>query len=177
MKITITGRHMTVTPALRRHIEERARRLDRYGVRLDSGQFVLSVEKHRHAAEGVVGGNGRIVQGRAVTREMYASIDRLLDKLERQLVKHKEKREARRARKPPAGALRGRTESPAGDAQDDVVCVAAPVLALEEALARLRASRGPGIVAFEDAATGSLRVAQRAGDGRIELIGAASTPR
>jgi len=42
--------------------EDRAQRLDRYGVRLDGGRFVLGVEKHRHAAEGTVTVNGRIIQ-------------------------------------------------------------------------------------------------------------------
>lgn len=47
MSITITGRRMTVTPALRRYLEERSERLKRYGVELDGCQFALSVEKYR----------------------------------------------------------------------------------------------------------------------------------
>lgn len=91
MKVTITGRHTTVTPALRRYLEERSERLKRYGVKLDGCQFVLSVEKYRHAAEGAVTVNGRIVHGKVSTQEMYGSIDRLMEKLERQLLKNKEK--------------------------------------------------------------------------------------
>ena len=99
MRVAITGRHITVTPALRRYLEQRAQRLDRYGTRLGSGQFVLSVEKYRHAAEGIVSVNGRIIQGKVATGEMYVSIDRLLEKLERQLVKSKEKLVERKLRK------------------------------------------------------------------------------
>jgi putative sigma-54 modulation protein len=81
MSIMITGCHMTVTPALRRHLEERSERLTRYGVELGGCQFALSVEKYRHAAEGVVTVNRRIVQGKVSTQEMYGAIDRLMEKL------------------------------------------------------------------------------------------------
>ncbi len=91
MRVTITGRHMTVTPALRRYLDARLQKLERYGVSPARGQFVLAVEKYRHMAEGVVTVNGRTIQGKVSTPEMYASIDRLLDKIERQLVKKKEK--------------------------------------------------------------------------------------
>lgn len=98
MPIAITGRHMTVTPALRRYLEERSERLKRYGVELDGCQFVLSVEKYRHVAEGIVTVNGRIIQGKVSTQEMYGSIDRLMEKLERQLLKNKEKLVGRKLR-------------------------------------------------------------------------------
>ncbi len=91
MRVTITGRHMMVTPALRRYLDERLQKLERYGVRPARGQFVLAVEKYRHTAEGVVTVNGRTIQGKVSTPEMHASIDRLLGKIERQLVKKKEK--------------------------------------------------------------------------------------
>ena len=71
MPITITGCHLTVTPALRRHLEQRMQRLKRYGVKLESGQFVLTAEKYRHAVEGVVVANGRLVQGKVATQEMH----------------------------------------------------------------------------------------------------------
>ena len=89
---------MTVTPALRRYLDERLRKLERYGVRPARGQVVLVVEKHRHTAEGVVTVKGRAIQGKVSTREMYASIDRLVDKIGRQLVNKKEKLVGRKLR-------------------------------------------------------------------------------
>ena len=106
MSITITGRRMTVTPALRRYLEERSERLKRYGVELDGCQFVLSVEKYRHAAEGAVTVNGRIVQGKVATQEMYGSM---------------------------SGVRRRAVSPPAIMSQLDVMRVPAPVLTLEEA--------------------------------------------
>ena len=87
MRVTITGRHMTVTPALRQYLDERLQKLERYRVKPARGQFVLAVEKYRHTAEGVVTVNGQTIQGKVSTREMYASIDRLLDTIGRQHVK------------------------------------------------------------------------------------------
>ncbi len=171
MKVTITGRHMTVTPSLRRYLEQRVQRLDRYGARLDSGQFVLSVEKYRHAAEGIVAVDGRMIQGKVATREMYASIDRLLEKLERQLVKSKEKRAARKLRKRSSSDPRGAAALPASGSALEVMRVAAPVLMQEEALSRMETRQSPFLI-FRDAATGRLQAVQRTEGGRIELIDA-----
>jgi putative sigma-54 modulation protein len=171
MKMTVTGRHMTVTPALRRYLEQRAQRLDRYGARLDNGQFVLSVEKYRHAAEGVVAVDGRIIQGKVATREMYASIDRLLEKLERQLVKGKEKRAARKLRKRSSSGSRGAAAFPASEPMPAVTRVSAPAMTQEEALNRMEARRSPFLI-FQDVATGRLQAVQRTDGGRLELIDA-----
>ncbi len=53
MHVRITGRHVVITEALRRYIENRMRRLDRYGVELGEVQVVVVVEKYRHIAEAV----------------------------------------------------------------------------------------------------------------------------
>lgn len=167
MPITITGRHMAVTPALKRYLQQRIQRLTRYGVKLDSGQFVLSIEKYRHAVEGVVVVSGRLVQGKVSTREMYASIDCLLEKLERQLLKNKEKLVARRLRGRSEPGVRGKAALPVSEGKLEVT--RAPVLLLEEALRQLGAHGSPMLV-FQNATAGRLQVLRRADDNRIELI-------
>ncbi|MER3424437.1 MAG: ribosome-associated translation inhibitor RaiA [Nitrospiraceae bacterium] len=84
MRIMITGRHIEVTAALRRYIEARIKRLARYGMKLGGVQIV-------HTAEIVLALDGAVIQGKTATTEMYASIDQLMDKISRQLVKRKEK--------------------------------------------------------------------------------------
>jgi ribosomal subunit interface protein len=91
MRVAIRGRHPSVTPALRRSLDGRLRKLERFEAQPARGQFVLVVEKHRHTAEGVVTVNGRTIRGKASTREMCATIDRLLEKICRWRVKKKEK--------------------------------------------------------------------------------------
>lgn len=167
MPIAITGRHMTVTPALRLYLEQRVQRLKRYGVKLDNGQFVLSVEKYRHAAEGIVAVNGRRIQGKVATPEMYESIDRLLEKLERQLLKTKGKLIERTQRVRPATQLKAAANVPSS--RMTVKTVRAPVLRTEEALNWLDTQGIPFLV-FQNSTTGCLQVIRRADDGEIELI-------
>lgn len=167
MPIAITGRHITVTPALRHYLEQRVQRLKRYGVQLDDGQFVLSVEKYRHTAEGIVAVNGRRIQGKVATPAMYESIDRLLEKLERQLLKNKDKLVERKQRVRPAASLKGATALPSS--RKTVKTIRAPVLRTEEALKRMDTQRIPFLI-FQNAMTGRIQVIRRADDGQIEII-------
>lgn len=89
MKLRITGRHMAITPALREYVETRFGRLDRYGLKEGSLQVVLGVEKLQHKAEVVGAVNGKSVQAKTSTREMYATIDALVDRVDAQFRKWK----------------------------------------------------------------------------------------
>lgn len=91
MRLRITGRHMEVTPALKDYVETRFGRLDRYGLKVRSLQIVLGVEKLRHTAEVIGAVNGKPVQAKTSTREMYATIDALVDRVDAQFRKWKER--------------------------------------------------------------------------------------
>ncbi|MDH4097865.1 MAG: ribosome-associated translation inhibitor RaiA [Nitrospira sp.] len=89
MELRITGRHMDITPALREYVENRFGRLDRYGLKVGSLQVVLGVEKLQHLAEVIGTVNGKALQAKTSTREMYATIDALVDRVDAQLRKWK----------------------------------------------------------------------------------------
>jgi putative sigma-54 modulation protein len=89
MKLRITGRHLAITPALRKYVETRFGRLDRYSLKGGSLQVVLGVEKLQHKAEVVGAVNGKSVQAKTSTREMYATIDALVDRIDAQFRKWK----------------------------------------------------------------------------------------
>lgn len=91
MKLKITGRHMDITPALRSYVETRFSRLDRYGLKVGSLQIILGVEKLQHKAEvtGIV--SGKRVQAKTTTTEMYTTIDALVDRVDVQFRKWKER--------------------------------------------------------------------------------------
>ena len=91
MKLRITGRHIAVTPALRNYVETRFGRLDRYGLKAGSLQVVLGVEKLQHKAEVVGAVKGKRVQAKTSTQEMYATIDALIDRVDAQFRKWKER--------------------------------------------------------------------------------------
>jgi putative sigma-54 modulation protein len=82
---------MDVTPALRNYVEARFGRLDRYGLKVGSLQILLGVEKLQHKAEvtGVV--SGKRIQAKTSTPEMYATIDALVDRVDAQFRKWKDR--------------------------------------------------------------------------------------
>lgn len=91
MRIDIHGQHLDVTSALRDYVATRFERLARHFDRPFDVRTVLSVEKTRQHAEATVTLAGRVFHADAEGVDMYAAIDALADKLDRALLRHKEK--------------------------------------------------------------------------------------
>lgn len=91
MQVNITGLHLEITEALRDYVEEKFDRLERHFDRIIAVQVILQVEKLKQKAEATLHVAGREVVAIAEHADMYAAIDLLADKLDRQLIKHKEK--------------------------------------------------------------------------------------
>ncbi len=91
MQINITGHHLDVTPALRAYIHEKFERLQRHFDHITNSHVILTVEKERQKAEATVHVNRGNLFAEVEHEDMYAAIDMLMDKLDRQLKKHKEK--------------------------------------------------------------------------------------
>lgn len=91
MQLNLTGHHIDITPALRDYVREKLDRLERHFDQVTDIHVILSVEKLRHKAEATLGVTGNSLFADAVEEDMYAAIDALADKLDRQLKKHKDK--------------------------------------------------------------------------------------
>lgn len=91
MNINITGHHLEVTPAIRDYVQAKMDRVLRHFDHVTSTHVILSVEKLRQKAEVTVQVRGKSIFVEAQDENLYASIDALADKLDRQVVKHKEK--------------------------------------------------------------------------------------
>jgi putative sigma-54 modulation protein len=91
MQLNLTGHHIEITPALRRYVASKLRRIVRHFDHVVEVHAILSVEKLRHKAEATVIVSGAQLHADAVEGDMYAAIDVLVDKLDRQVKKHKEK--------------------------------------------------------------------------------------
>jgi putative sigma-54 modulation protein len=91
MNIIVTGRHLEVTPALRNYVEKKVKRFDRYLSNISEAIVTLGVEKYRHKAEVLLKVNGVLIQAEGITGDVYASIDEVAEKLDRQIKKYKEK--------------------------------------------------------------------------------------
>ncbi|WP_407275305.1 ribosome hibernation-promoting factor, HPF/YfiA family [Halothiobacillus sp. DCM-1] len=91
MQIEITGHHVDVTDALREHIHTKFSKLTRHFDKVIHVHVTLTVEKKVQKAEATLHLSGNDVHAEVTSEDMYASIDQLIDKLDRQIVKHKEK--------------------------------------------------------------------------------------
>ena len=91
MKITITGHHLELTDSLREYVNSKLGRLERHFDQVTNIDVILSVEKLRQMAEATVPVNGSKIFANAEELDMYAAIDALVDKLDRQIIKRKEK--------------------------------------------------------------------------------------
>lgn len=91
MQIQLSGQHIEITPALRQYVDEKLDRLARHFDHVSNVHVVLSVEKLRHKAEATIHLNRGTVFADIEADDMYAAIDGLVDKLDRQVKKQKEK--------------------------------------------------------------------------------------
>ncbi len=91
MQINISGHQLEVTDALRSYVDEKFARLERHFDKITSAQVIMSVEKLNQKVDATLQlAGGEVVAG-AENTDMYAAIDALVDKLDRQLIKFKEK--------------------------------------------------------------------------------------
>lgn len=91
MQINISGHHVELTPALKDYVHEKFEKLERHFDHISKCQVTLEVEKVRQMAEATMHVVGNDIHAKAENTDMYAAIDGLVDKLDRQILKHKEK--------------------------------------------------------------------------------------
>jgi len=185
MQLEITGRHVEITPALREFAEEKLRKLERL---LDAPlevHVVLSIEKHRHMAEIQVKSRSGIFAGAEETADLYASIGEVVDKLETQARRHKEKLRTRRVkrgpRSPEAAAVMEaeaapagvETEAPAADENRGFLVrgrgYRVKPLSPEDAVLELE-STNEDVLVFRDSETDRVNVVYRRKDGNFALV-------
>lgn len=91
MQVNLTGHHVEITPALKDYLNTKFDRIERHFDNVTAVNCILTVEKLRHKAEAKINVSGNTLFADAVEDDMYAAIDGLIDKLDRQIKKHKEK--------------------------------------------------------------------------------------
>lgn len=96
MNFSLTGHRLAITPAIRSYVVEKVGRVTRHFDHVIDVTVVLSVEKLAHKVEVNLHTRRKDIHVEAVEPDMYAAIDALADKLDRQIVKHKEKLKIRR---------------------------------------------------------------------------------
>jgi putative sigma-54 modulation protein len=92
MLVNISGHHIELTPALKSYAEAKMHKLEKHFKNITNVHVVLSLEnKSLHKAEAEVHSAGAVITAAAESKDMYASIEALSDKLDKQIIKHKTK--------------------------------------------------------------------------------------
>ena len=91
MQITISGHHLDVTDPIREYVTSKLSKLERHYDHINSTAVILSVEKLSQKAEATIHVSGGELFANAEHEDLYAAIDALSDKLDRQVIKYKEK--------------------------------------------------------------------------------------
>lgn len=99
MQINFTGHHLEVTPALREYTISKFDKLQRHFDKISSINVIFDIEKIMQTAEATMHVAKLELHARSKSENMYSSIDSLVEKLDRQLIKHKEKLQAHRSNK------------------------------------------------------------------------------
>ncbi len=101
MNLNLTGHHLVITPAIREYVTTKLERVTRHFDHVIDVNVVLSVDKLRQQITANLHVRGKEIHAECVEADMYAAIDALADKLDRQVLRHKEKRNGSR-HEPPA---------------------------------------------------------------------------
>lgn len=177
MNVEITGRHILITPAIRAYVLKRLRKFVKILGEDISFHVIIDVEKERQTAEILLKSKLLDLTGKGETDDMYNSIMRAIEKLERQALKHKSKMiEGKRQRakaksvaaklavsEPTARTLARRTEEVREEDAQKMP------MEVEEAVLELNRSEYPFVV-FRNVESGAVNVLYRRKDGTIGLI-------
>jgi len=179
MQIIVTGRHVEITDPLRTHIEKKMRKLRSYFDHIIEVRVVLSVERYRQFAEITISGsNGVHFHSREATEDMYVSVDKAIEKIERQLSRRRTKR--RQAKRRKGAETPEQTEEEAPEQQEQVeqhgsyrVTIsdkfAPKPMSVEEAIMQLEVS-ADDFLAFVNQQTDDVNVVFRRGEGNYALL-------
>ncbi len=91
MEIIIHARHLDATEAIKNYVNKKALKLTKYSNKINKIQFTLKIEGTNHIAEAVCSVARATLVAETANSDMYAAIDLVMDKLEKQIVRQKEK--------------------------------------------------------------------------------------
>jgi putative sigma-54 modulation protein len=176
MNVEITGRHVIITPAIRSYVLKRLRKFGKIVGDDASFHVIIDVEKDRHSAEILLKSKLLDLNCKGETDDMYTSILRAIEKLERQVLKQKSKiietkRQRAKAKSVAEKSGVGARELPPARRGNGILEEEAhkKPMGLEEAVMELGQSDYPFIV-FRNVDSGAVNVLYRRKDGRLGLI-------
>lgn len=97
MDVTMSGHHVELTQAIKDFTHDKLAKLERHAQGIESAQVIFSVDKNNQKAEAKLHYKGTDLFANDVNSDLYTAIDGLIDKLDRQILKHKQKVQKKRA--------------------------------------------------------------------------------
>jgi putative sigma-54 modulation protein len=169
MQISVTFRQIEPSEALKNYVTERLNKFKRYLDGPVEAHVVLGLEKFRHLADVTIDSNGRIIKGRDENADMYAAIDLVMDKIDMQLKKLRDKlRDVKGDRSRAAASVAAAAESPEKPPLRRKK-VEVPALELADALEMMQGVNDKLLV-FTNVANGALGILFRRQDGQFVLV-------
>ena len=168
MQVSVTFRQIEPSEALKSYVIDRLKKFKRYLEGPLEAHVVLGLEKFRHLADVSINSNGRLIKGREENADMYAAIDLVMDKIDMQLRKHREKLREVKGDRTRAAAAPVELEETRARTPIRRVKVEVPPLELTDAVELLQ-SKGSAILVFTDVNTGALSILYRRTDGGLAL--------
>lgn len=171
MQLSVTGRNLEITDALRSYVEEKLRRLTKYLESIVTAHAVLSVAKHRQIAEVTLRVRDLTIRAEESGDDLYSSIDLVVEKLERQVLRYKERIVGHAAR---GGTRGGRSEATPAVAEEEPQVLktkrfAVKPAVVDEAILQMNLL-GHSFYVFRNARTDEVNVIYRRRDGHYGLI-------
>ncbi|MBN1663511.1 MAG: ribosome-associated translation inhibitor RaiA [Deltaproteobacteria bacterium] len=176
MKVSVTFRNTDGEEWQKEYIEERLKKLKKYIDNPVDARVVLSVEKFRNVAEVNIIATGLNVNGKEEDKDMHLAIDNAIEKIERQIKKHKEKIRGHKANNSSRMDDAGSMDSSGDEMEDPVYAKLAETkkmvlepMSIDDAVMEMESSKNRFII-YRDSATENVSLIYRRDDGKYSLI-------
>jgi len=170
MQISVTFRQLEPSDALKNYVTDRLGKFKRYLEGPVEAHVVLGLEKFRHLADVTIDNNGRIIKGKEENTDMYAAIDLVMDKIDMQLKKFRDKQRGAKGDRTARSAVA--VEAEAEEAPLPAVRrkqVEVPPLQVDDAVELMQTS-GDDLLVFTNVVNGGLNILYRRQDGNFVLV-------
>lgn len=177
MQISLTFRNTEAEDWLKEHVNKRLLKLDKYIDTLTETRVILSVEKFRNVAEINLSGRGLNLNGKEEAKEMIIAVDNVIDKIERQLKKHKEKTRNHKENAPKNEMVTVEDEVSSESYEEDefqpsiveVRKIALKPMSVDDAIMEIEETRNRFVI-YRDSSSERMNVIYRRDDGNYVLI-------
>ena len=172
MDITVTFRHVDSTESLKEYAEEKLSKIDKYFDYPVEAHVVLTAEKFRRIADITLNVNGAVIKADEETEDMYSAIDQVMDKIEIQVKRYRDKTRNRRSKSENQLGI-GQTDETIDTGVDEpsieVEKLVAKPMDTEEAAMQFTLSQQDFLV-FRNSRSGEINVIHKRKDGNLGLI-------